>query len=242
MKRVFTAIVLSSCLLVSLISSYSIAQETKITLVQDQITLLYPQEVRFSQVLADAYSHTKNDVYSLGTALLPPNKQHIIDAKKHDILSKLRNINTPDTSYLATQLESLPFVYREHLETDPSKVRVNPKFDPMIKGEYWLSLPKRPDYIILIDPSTNRNVKVTLKTNSDLKNYLAELPGKNAYDSAWIIQANQDTYLATDIQWKDKLYFLSPGAIVFIGITNLPDQYSDLNADIARLLAFHLEL
>ncbi|WP_417698280.1 capsule biosynthesis GfcC D2 domain-containing protein [Psychromonas sp.] len=242
MKRVFTAIVLCSCLLLSLISSYSAAQETKITLLQDQIALLYPQEVRFSQVLTDAYSHTKNNVYSLGIALLAPDKQHLIDSKKHVILSKLRSINTPDASNLATQLESLPFAYREHLETDPSKVRVNPKFDPMIKGEYWLSLPKRPDHITLIDPSTNRNVKVALKTDNNLKDYLAELAGKHAYDSAWIIQANQDTYLATDIQWKDKLYFLSPGAIVFIGITNLPDQYSDLNADIARLLAFHLEL
>lgn len=217
---------------------------TSITLINTQMSLTYPQNsVRFSQVLTDSYAQLTYEPYPFGIALIDPNKQPTIDKMKLNILKRLQSIDSGSSNYLAKQLESLNFVYREKIETDPSKVRANPKYDPMIKGEYWLSIPKRPEHIFIIDANKKVSRAVPLKMNSNLEDYLAELHNTNTqiYDFAWIIQANQDVYQATDIQWKGKRYFLSPGAVVFIGLTDLPDKYQDLNADIAHLLTFHLE-
>ncbi|NLU96873.1 hypothetical protein B6N13_02010 [Marinomonas sp. UCMA 3892] len=262
MTRLLQIFILFSGVLVSLISSTTMAEPTKVTLLrkpflqktlsqeqialyypQQSVTLSYPQEVRLSQVLTDAYAQLDYQPYSLGTALIDLSKQQQIDEKKHAILKKLQDINTPASNYIAKKLNSLDFVYRERIETDPSKVRVNPKYDPMLKGVYQLFLPKRPQHIYLINADDHNYLTLKLTANSNLKDYLAEQFEANryTYDSAWIIQANQDVYQATDIQWKGKLYFLSPGAIVFIGLTDLPEKYRDLNADIAHLLAFLLE-
>lgn len=248
MIRLLQTALITMYTFISVASSNAMAEATKISLwpkeaYAQEVILSYPQEVRFSQVLTDAYAQLDYQPYSLGIALIDPNKQRQIDEKKHAILKQLRDINTPASNYVAKQLSSLHFVYREKIETDPSKVRVNPKYDPMVKGTYLLSLPKRPQHIYLINADDQNFLTLQLTANSNLKDYLAEQfeAYRYTYDEAWIIQANQDVYQATDIQWKGKLYFLSPGSMVFIGLTGLSEKYHDLNADIAHLLALRLE-
>ena len=230
---------------VCILSNNIAVASTNITLINPQASLTYSQDtVRLSQVLADSYALLTYQPYSFGVSLIDPKKQPTVEKKKLDVLNRLQEINSPTSNHLAKQLDALHFVYREKIETDPSKVRVNPALDPMIKGNYWLNIPTRPEHIFIINANIESSITLPLKMNSDLKDYLDELPDANShtYDSAWIIQANQDVYQATDIQWQDKGYFLSPGAIIFIGLTNLPDEYQDLNADIAHFLTFCLEL
>ena len=136
----------------------------------------------------------------------------------------------------------MSFAFREKIETDPIKVQIFPNLNPMIKSDYILSMPNRPDHILIIDPHTNNPIKLSLKANSNLKDYLSQLSHSQHKNTAWIIQANGDVYQATDIQWRDSLYFLSPGAIVFIGLDNLPDAVNNLNARIAYLLAFYTDI
>lgn len=229
------------CLLACLISINAYAQ-IAIELKQNTSTLLYEQPIRYSQVLKNAYEQLNYSPYILGTALIDLSKQSTIDAKKQNILNALSDINTPSSKRIAVQLNAMKFAFRETVEADPSKVKVNQSLDPMIKRNYLLSLPKRPDHIMIISPFMEETVKAKLKENSDLNSYLANLPNEHNIDAVWIIQANQDVYQATDIQWKDKPYFLSPGAIVFTGLTNLPDRYRDLNANIAQFLAFNVDL
>ncbi|AWY02154.1 hypothetical protein A8139_21090 [Marinomonas primoryensis] len=249
MTRLLQTVIITIFTFISLISANVMAEVTKISLLpqevyEQEVTLSYQQEVRLSQILTDAYAQLDYQPYSLGTALIDPNKQRQIDEKKYTILKQLRDINTPASRYIAKQLNLLHFVYREKIEADPTKIRVDPKHDPIVKGTYLLSLPKRPKHIYLINADDLNFLTLQLKTNSNLKEYLAEQFEANryTYDSAWIIQANQDVYQATDIQWKNKLYFLSPGSMVFIGLTNLSEKHHDLNADIAHLLALRLEL
>ncbi|WP_219702458.1 capsule biosynthesis GfcC D2 domain-containing protein [Marinomonas lutimaris] len=251
MTRLLQTIIISCYVLISFISSNAMAEATNIVLLQKQkmlsypqpVTLSYPQEIRLSQVLTDAYAQLDYQPYSLGIALIDPNKQRQIDEKKHAILKQLRDINTPASNYVAKQLSSLHFVYREKIETDLTKVQVTPKYNPMVKGTYQLLLPKRPRHVFLINADDQNFLTLQLTANSNLKDYLAEQfeAYRYTYDNAWIIQANQDVYQATDIQWKGKLYFLSPGSMVFIGLTGLSEKYRDLNADIAHLLALRLE-
>ena len=244
-KILSKSVALCCSFFVCILSNNIAVASTNITLISSQRSLEYPQDaVRFSQVLADSYALLTYQPYFFGTSLIDPRKQPTVEKKKLDILNKLQEINSPASNYLAKQLDALHFVYREKIETDPSKIRVDSKLDPMIKGNYWLDIPKRPKHIFIINANIESSLTLPLKINSDLESYLGDLPDANShtYDSAWIIQANQDVYQATDIQWQDKGYFLSPGAIIFIGLTNLPDEYQDLNADIAHFLTFCLEL
>ncbi|WP_322783791.1 capsule biosynthesis GfcC family protein [Marinomonas pontica] len=136
------------------------------------------------------------------------------------------------------------FVHREPVQTRRNTIRTRLEFNPMLHGEYWLILPERPDNVTVIDPNSSRPHVIPLVTNFSLKDYLSDLPNiaSNSVQNAWIIQANQDTYEATGINWKNIPYFLTPGAIVFLGLQDLPDQFRDLNASIAHLLALRVEL
>ncbi|WP_137170472.1 capsule biosynthesis GfcC family protein [Marinomonas sp. FW-1] len=218
---------------------------TRVTLLPSQITLSYSQDVRFSQVLSDAYAQSNGEIYALGTGLIDPHKQTIIDTQKRVIMRQLKQLNTPEATNMAKQLDSLPLVYHEQIATDLTKVRISSKFNPLIKQDYWLSLPKRPTHIKAFDPTLDHSVTMALQENADLRDYLAKLSQmtkQDRYDSAWIIQADRAVYQVDNLSWKNTLYFLSPGAIVFVGLQNLPDDYRDLNANIAHLLAFRLEL
>lgn len=208
------------------------------------IPLHYSHEVRFLQVIEDAYAKTNYEVYELGSALIDPTKSAIVDKEKFSILEKLYAIGTTESIQLAKMIEDMNFAYREPIQTNRNKIRIRPEFNPMLHGDYWLILPERPDKITVIDPNSNHPHIIPLATNFSLKDYLSDLPNiaSNSVQNAWIIQANQDVYEATGINWKNTPYFLSPGAIVFLGLQDLPDQFHDLNASIAHLLAWRVEL
>ncbi len=245
------ALLLGTALLIGVFSPLTNADAgtsniTKITLLPSQTTLSYSDAVRFSQVLSDAYAQLNYDVYALGTTLIDPNKQSVVDTQKHTILRQLQQLNTPEAVNLAKQLNALRFAFHEPMVTDPVKVRVQTKLNPMVRGEYWLSLPKRPNDISVFHPARGNYLSLPVNSGDHLKDYLTKLSDTikwdGDFDSAWIIQADRKVYQVKDIQWKSTLYFLSPGAMVFIGLQNLPDEYCDLNADIAHMLAFRLEL
>ena len=242
---------LRGLLLTGLLCLVTLSQNAKadnaiITLQHNQITLSYPQEVRFSQLLQDAYSHTNYLIYLLGSALINPNKQSIVTNQKSTVLRQLAAINTPAAKHIINHLNRLNLVYHEDMVFDLTKVRMNPKLNPTIKGEYSLSLPKRPTHITVFDARQNQIKTIPLNKNGELHDYLAQFAGvsksQQPYDSVWVIQADRSIYQVKDLQWKNTLYFLSPGAMVFIGLQNLPDDYRDLNANVAQLFAFRLEL
>ena len=251
-RKSFLRILLFCCiLLVTALSSRQVVAEaantftTRITLLPSQITLSYPQDVRFSQVLSDAYAQSNGEIYALGTGLIDPHKQTIIDTQRRVIMRQLTQLNTPQAMRLAKQLDSLPLVYHEPIATDLISVRVSSKLNALIKQDYWLSLPKRPTHIKVFDPALDHSVTMALQENADLRDYLAKLSKmtkQDRHDSVWIIQADRAVYQVDNLTWKNTLHFLSPGAIVFIGLQDLPDEYRDLNANIAHLLAFRLEL
>lgn len=235
---------LSICILVFYSLNDGLAEPFKITLPVNNLSLAYPKEIRLSTLLNDAYGYSSHEIYSLGSTLVNPAKQSIVDKQKANILAQLKEINTPASSKIANQLTQLYFSYREDIETDIHKVRTNPKLDPIIKSDYELILPKRPEHILMINSHYNESLPIPIKANFSLKDYIVELSNtdNSTYDNTWIIQANRDVYQAKDFQWKNTLYFLTPGAIVFVGLTDLPKQYQHLNADIANLLTFNVEL
>lgn len=229
------------------------SETTHITLTEQNIVLHYDQAVRFSQVLENAYTYTKSKIYPLGISLISPHKKNLVDQKKTMVLDALEELDTVEANNLIAQLSDLNFVYREKIETDIEKVRLISRSNPMLRGQYQLFLSTRPDHIRIFSGDYKKSFTQPLQANYDLKDYLSELSSfsdvesqkintkKPKYDAAWIIQPNQDVYFASDIRWARNAYFLSPGAFVFIGLTDLPNKHSNLNADIAHLLTHYME-
>ncbi|WP_417528923.1 capsule biosynthesis GfcC D2 domain-containing protein [Marinomonas shanghaiensis] len=227
------------------LSQSVMADNTHITVLQKQVILSYQEEVRFSQILNDANSQLQYEFYPLGSSLINPRKQPIVEMQKQFVLKQLAELNTPAANHLAEKVNSLHLVYHEKMSLDFIKVRTKHKLNPIVKGEYWLSLQKRPTDVTIFDSAQNKFKNISLNKSFDLRDYLEEFSlasEQPPYDSVWIIQADRSIYQVKDLQWKNTLYFLSPGAMVFIGLPNLPDDYRDLNANVAHLFAFRLEL
>ena len=233
---------LSKLLLASLISTFSLLSHAQISIyvMQSRTKLNYSQAERFSQVLQDAQKTLNYLPYTLGISLINQDRQEDINTLKQSVLNDLHKINTTEANKLEKQLKSMHFAFRETLETDLIKIVTTPKQDPLLAQNYILSLPKRPNHFVFIDTDRETPRKIKLKADQDLKGYLSKLNHPYS-DSIWIIQANQDVYQATD-QWRDKPYFLSPGAIVFAGLNGLPKEYQDINTRVAHLLAFSMDL
>ena len=216
--------------------------------------LLLPEGGRFSIALQDAHRQTAfwpmDDIpYPLGTALVDLSKQPLVDQQKEQVLKQLRTLNTPAANTLAKHLMAMRFAYHEDISHNLVQVRVNPKLDPLLNSDYWLSLPARPDHIRVLHPLKEDLVVLPSRADFHVSKYLAELTQDTAsatdlppVHTAWVIQADRRVYPVTDLQWRDTRYYLSPGAMVFVGLEDLPHAYRDLNANIAQLLAFRLEL
>lgn len=243
------ALATSSLLLATGLSSVASADNSKIypsriTLLPSLTVMSYTENVRFSQVLTDAFTQIDYDVYPLGVALVDPHKQPQVDVRKRKVLLELRRLNTDEAYNLAQQLRPMRLAYHLPIEPDPVKVLTQAKRDPLITQEYGLRLPKRPDHIQIIDPSRREPVTMAFKPNADLQDYMAQLSetSDRTYESAWIIQADRQVYRVEDVNWRETLHFLSPGAVVFMGLRDLPQVDHDLNNAVAELLALRLEL
>ena len=251
-KTCFSRIKFNSvCLIIAmLVSNLSIAETapfpTYITVLPSQSLLTYPQSVRLSEVLSDAYAQADYPVYSLGTTLVDPHKHPMVEVQKQKVLRQLMLLNTPETLNLAMQINSMRFVYYQEIESDPNKVQAFAKRNPLLNQEFWLYLPDRPSYIKVVSPQRSTTTVLDIQYNAELRDYLAVFADAEKedqpYDSLWIIQADRKVYSVSDLTWSDKLYFLSPGAMLFTGLQDLPYEFRDLNGDIAQLLSHRLEL
>ena len=237
-------------LLAMVVSSFSVAETrafpTYITLLPSQTLLTYPQSVRLSQVLSDAYDQAYYPVYSLGLGLIDPHKQPIVEMQKQKIMHQLMLLNNQEARNLASQIDSMRFVYYQDVEKNLNNVQFFSKRNPLLSQEFWLYLPERPNYVKVVSPQQSVTTVLDIQYNAELRDYLAALSGKGQddlnYDSLWIIQADRKVYRVNDLSWGDKRYFLSPGAMVFTGLQGLPYELRDLNGDIAQLLSHRLEL
>lgn len=217
------------------------AEPTDIKLLQGQMLFSYNDRIRLSQVFTQAYTHINHDVYSLGTTLVNLNKQPMIDDTLQTLIAKLEQVGTDESLRVIKQLTELRFAYREKIHTNFNQVRVNPLFDPMLSGKYLLSLPKRPDTIMLISPTESTRIILPFKNDRDVTFYLDALTHTDNRRPIWVIQADQTVYPIQDHDWKNTRFFLAPGAIVFVELTHLPVEYKTLNSDIAHFLAYRLE-
>ena len=215
-----------------------------VSLPEENKTYHYSQTVRLSQVLTDIYPTLHYVPYTLGASLIRVSKTPLIAEEKYRIIQQLITLNTPSSLFLLAQLSNMTFAFREHISLNLPTVRLSPKQDPLLAGAFQLFAPARPDHFLVVGAINQESpLAISLQGGQSLRDYLPTIQmNDQALDSTpWVIQADQTFYQVHDLYWKNKPYFLSPGAVVFIGLKDLPIEFKDLNRDIVHLLTYRVE-
>lgn len=211
---------------------------------QDNKVYHYRHPARLSQVLSGIYPTLDYTPYELGASLIRLSKNAIIEQKKDAIIQQLIALNTDDALFMIAQLSNTQFAFREDVSFNLDDVRLHPKKNPLLTGKFQLILPARPDHFWVYG-ATEEDIPlaVFIHDGLSLRDYFATIESSNPEGKyrPWIIQPDQTLYRTKDMYWKGTPYFLAPGAVVFIGLKNLPTKFKNLNKEIAHLLTYRVE-
>ncbi|KZM42028.1 hypothetical protein OA92_12385 [Marinomonas sp. SBI22] len=217
----------------------------EVVIPQQKINLSYQVAPRLSQLLIDAKKNTDYSAYTLGSALIKKNSYEniTIQNNKIELIESLETINHTSAFHLRTLIEGLNFFQQEKLSLDLEKVQLDSRINPIISGNYQLYLPKRPDFLILIDPNhSEKIIKLKLKPGYNLSKYLNEFY-KNTdivTDNIRIIQADKEVITPKIDYWSNSKYYLSPGAIIYIGLNEDIENAEITNQSFLKLLQHHV--
>jgi hypothetical protein len=240
--------------LLALISNVVIANASHVTDIQvkpyghksgnDILSLQYTDKVRLSKPLTYVVEQLDYTPYFLGSSLIDLSQTEALAETQKSIIKRLTAINTKASLQIANQLKTLLFAPKVIADLDLDKIKISPKKDPLLSGEFVLHLPKRPNTLLFVGAlNTDSAIKVTITLGSTLNDYLNRFPqlSSSQKSAPWIIQADQSTHQANNVYWKGKPTYLSPGAIIFIGLDDLPEKDKDLNKAIVNLLSNRVE-
>lgn len=249
-KASFTILFLM-CLSLSLLwgNTVNATPILEVKIPQADISLKYQVAPRLSQLLFDAHKNIDYSPYSLGALLLnlDSNQSKKINDEKSTLLKMIDRRIESDVTNLSSILDSLTFSSREQVILDLEKIQLNAKLNPKLKGHYQLSLPTRPNFITVIDPTnSDKVIRVKLVPGYSLKNYLSEYYltiNKTNIDlpnNIELIQADKQHISPNIAIWNNNKYFLSPGAIIFIGLEKNVKNMKELNYKFTALLQHHV--
>lgn len=243
-KRINLPYLVFILLMLSSISKPSTAAALKVTIPQQSISLSYQSAPRLSQLLIDVNKNIDYAAYFLGSALInKDNKNIAIQKSKIKFLEDLESINNTSASNLHAIIGSLTFFQQEDLKLDLEKIQQDRRLNPNISGNYQLYLPKRPDYIILIDPKNSDDIiKLNLTAGYHLENYLSNHYKNKDFstDNIRIIQADKKAITSKINYWSSNKYYLSPGSIIYMGLNRDIDKAETINQNVINLLQHHV--
>ena len=217
-----------------------------VQLPQQSIRLDYNQPTRLEQVLKDTQlqaSNQQQQLEPLQAQLFALQKQALIDEQKRDVLAQLQQLNLEEPQLGAekviAQINASEFKYREFTSLDYDIVQSQLKQNPLLDGQYQLSVAVRNPQISFFG-AVKQAEQTRQRSQWFLADYFKAL-GKLRLDSASTSQAliiQPDGHITTAHygNWNFKPHFIAPGATVFVPFDLLPSQYASLNQDIAQLL------
>lgn len=231
-------------------SSVSFATELTVHLPQLSKQISYQQPVRLHQVLSDTRlqlqsSHIKAP-YWLGSQLIEPEKNGVIELLKITVQERL-NFVTQNYPELTKKVDTInaflnqnTFSFRHFTSLDYDLIRIEPKLNPMLSGSFQLLLAARNRDIQFVGAVNNS--KLHFIENGTLDDYLSqvELPDYSQQDQLYIIQPDGELFTVANGYWSQSQINLAPGAIIFSGIEDLPEGFSQLNKQIAELLRYQV--
>ncbi|OEF09480.1 capsule biosynthesis GfcC D2 domain-containing protein [Aliivibrio logei] len=220
-----------------------------VTLPNQKKQLYYPHPVRLEQLIKDVNKQT--DFYHLGAVLSDSNQQKTMDKTYSDIMNALSSLSRQTSlfssrhtfkqsaTHVTNQLRKHTFVDRIFTSLDVDLLRINDKMNPLISGEYQLTLGPRPADVSFFGAIDSENsLLLPLIEHATIDDYLEKVPLSPFADTStiYVIQPNGDVQTTEFSIWQNKTVYLAPGATVYVPFANLPTDFHTLNDSIVQLL------
>lgn len=141
------------------------------------------------------------------------------------------------------QLQAIKVTGRQFVNLDPDWVRVHPRSNVPLQGEYSLWAGPQPSTITLVGLVSSPGVKpfVAGRTADD---YLAGVNTLSGADRnfAWVVYPNGETRKAPVAYWNKRHVELLPGSILFVGFSDrlFDSDFNELNQQILTSLTHRI--
>ena len=206
------------------------------------------QPVRLNQALAAL--NPSAQTYWLAATFGLVSGQAVIQQKQQAVLSRLNALalswqEQPHQSALvqafAQQLASWTLVDKSFYSVELDRVRLSALTNPMMNEEAVFYFPPRPTNVQVIALS-HPTVVLPHQASRPIATYI-EKANPKAFPKvaqAYVIQPDGVVEQANIGYWLRPSSQLAPGATIFVGIADLPDEFANLNEQIADLLRYQL--
>jgi hypothetical protein len=238
----------------------SVCAETTITVTQSisatqTLTLQYPQPIRLVQVVQDSLTHINQLVleddtqpqaiywlsaglYDRATITAAENQQQqIIHLLSRQISNQDKPQNIQAMKTLSNWIRVNKFAKREKITLDFDSIRLKEALNPLITGDYLLTLPIKPEYVMVLG-AVEQNGQQPFKVRQDATQYLDRaLPIDDSDNSfAWLIQPDGQVEHYPIAYWDHQHIDVAPGAIIYLEFHDAQENEQALNQQIIELL------
>jgi hypothetical protein len=245
-------------LLISL--TQSVYAETTITVTQSisatqALTLQYPQPIRLVQVVQDSLTNINKLVaeddtqpkaiywlsaglYDLATVTAAESQQRqILHLLSRQVSGQVQPQNTRAINTLSNWITANTFAKREAITLDFDAIRLKQELNPLISGRYLLTLPTKPEYVMVLG-AVEKNGRQPFRTRQAATKYLDwALPIADSEKSfAWLIQPDGHVEHYPIAYWNNHHIDVAPGAIIYLEFQGAQENEQALNQQIIELL------
>ncbi|WP_434939644.1 capsule biosynthesis GfcC family protein [Shewanella sp. HL-SH8] len=246
------------CLVFVITFSQNINASTSITVkqsiaAQQSLTLRYDQAPRLVQIMQDSLIHSPQfasnqhpqAIYWLSAGLYDSKTETQFQQKQQKILNSLKtkytdmgqpqNINALKS--LSSWINGNKFIKREFIPLDFDSIRLKQELNPLLTGQYLLTLPTKPDSVLVLG-AVEENGPLPFKANQPATAYLdLAMPINDSENSfAWLIQPDGKVTSYPIAYWNQQHIDIAPGAIIYLDFQGVRDNEPELNSAILELL------
>ncbi|HKS34941.1 MAG TPA: capsule biosynthesis GfcC D2 domain-containing protein [Enterobacteriaceae bacterium] len=144
---------------------------------------------------------------------------------------------------LRRQLEAIKVTGRQLVPLDPDVVRVRPRTNPPLQGEYTLWVGPQPSTVTVVGLITGPGKK-PFTPGRDVADYLDEMDllsgAERSY--AWVVYPDGRTQKVPVAYWNKRHVEPMPGSVIFVGFGDSlwTNKWEALNADILHSLTHRI--
>lgn len=208
----------------------------------------YAQPVRWQQVLATLHAAGVDPRWSVLTSQAEDESAELTELH-HQVTDQLERLGQywarqgnqgglRSAYELLSQLRALSLAAYQPVSMDYDRVRLQPQHNPVLKGNYTITLRDRPDFVwaqgLIRLPGKRPFVGGSFAY--DYGKRLSTLPEADS-NHIWVIQPDGVVMTSSVDPFTPEFVGVAPGATLYVGFKHLPAGFADLNRQIMTLFA-----
>lgn len=220
----------------------------QIDLIQQSLTLQYPQPVRLDKALSDIEANSDSHSiyrYAIMTQFFNLDKQSLADNKQQQVIDDLRSLITrfpaqkSNLISLANLVASWQIGYREAVNLDHDIVRLDAAKNPLLHGHFSFETFERPKTIHITGLVSSPSDATILPgyIASHYLNHTLKPAGANK-SFVWVVYPNGEAKRVGYAYWNDQHTSLPPGSTLFVGFDDQSPELVDVEQRIVSLIGW----